>query len=594
MEQVNLALQSLLDQVTGFLDAYPLIEAWYTTVVRFVFPVLAILILAGMIRSLLNVPHTPEIWAKLTLPNGGVVPLTHWENIVGRSNASDVVLSYPSISRQHAALMRSEDGSWAVYDLDSTGGTTVNDLPVDGVAAVEDGDAIAFGGVPCLFAGVTAEERREQRETRRRISRPVSPWGSLIVLTIWQVLAGLQLIISAGTEASVNIPLAFLGLTAVMWLYFLGMRAMHRIGFEMEIIAFFLSTLSLGITASSAPGALFKQFLAICLGLVLFVILGVFLRDLSRTQQIRWLMAAGAIGLLGITLVLGSSKYGAKNWLSLGGMSFQPSELAKICYIFAGSATLDRLFRKRNLGLFIVLTGVCLGCLALMSDFGTAAIFFVTFLVIAYMRSGDFATLSLICGGAVFGVGMILSFKPYILKRFAVWGHVWEDASGGGFQQTRTMSAAASGGLVGVGAGEGWLHRIPAGDTDLVFGMLCEEWGLLIAALAVLSIVTLAVFAVRACRAGRSSFYIIAACAATSLLVFQTCLNVFGAVDLLPLTGVTFPFVSNGGSSMLSAWGLLAFLKATDTRQNASFAIRLPSRRELKAEAKEVAAHEED
>ena len=147
-------------------------------------------------------------------------------------------------------------------------------------------------------------------------------------------------------------------------------------------------------------------------------------------------------------------------------------------------------------------------------------------------------------------------------------------------QPRRTMSAAASGGLVGVGPGEGWLHTVGAGDTDLVFGMLCEEWGLIIALLAVLSILTLAVFAVRACRAGRSSFYVIAACAATSMMVFQTCLNVFGAVDILPLTGVTFPFVSNGGTAMIASWGLLAFLKATDTRQNASFAIRLPSRRE--------------
>ena len=138
--------------------------------------------------------------------------------------------------------------------------------------------------------------------------------------------------------------------------------------------------------------------------------------------------------------------------------------------------------------------------------------------------------------------------------------------------------------LAGVGAGKGWLSGLPAADTDIVFGMLCEEWGLVIAVLTVLCIITLAVFAVRACRAGRSSFYTIAACAATSLLVFRTCLNVFGAVDILPFTGVTLPFVSNGGSSMLSAWGMLAFLKATDTRQNASFAVRLPSRRELRGE----------
>ena len=120
-------------------------------------------------------------------------------------------------------------------------------------------------------------------------------------------------------------------------------------------------------------------------------------------KKLRWLAAGAAIGLLVITLVLGTRQFGAKNWLRLGPLSLQPSEIAKICYIFAGAATLDRLFRKRNLWLFIVLTGACLGCLALMSDFGTAAIFFVTFLVIAYLRSGDWATLALITGGAVFG-----------------------------------------------------------------------------------------------------------------------------------------------------------------------------------------------
>ena len=145
-------------------------------------------------------------------------------------------------------------------------------------------------------------------------------------------------------------------------------------------------------------------------------------------------MAAGAIGLLSLTVVLyllglTGTKYGAANWLTIAGISVQPSELAKICYIFAGAATLDRLFRKRNLGLFILLTGVCLACLAYMSDFGTAAIFFVTFLVIAYLRSGDWATLALICGGGVFAVLTMLSLKPYILQRFATWGHAWQNAS---------------------------------------------------------------------------------------------------------------------------------------------------------------------
>ena len=593
MEALFALPQQRMDALTGWLAANPQLCGWFTSIVRFVFPVLALLILIRSIRSLLTVPHLPEVWAYLTLPNGSGEPLTHWENILGRGGACDVVLNYPVVSRQHAALIRREDDTWTVHDLGSTGGVTVNGAAVEGSAPVAYGDVLGLGGVETVLLPVSPEEKAQRRH-RRRAAKPASPWLGLVLLTVFQVLCALQLILSAGAQATLNLPGAFLCLSLVMWLYFLTMRLLRRVGFEMETIAFFLSTLSLAITASSAPSALFKQFLALLLGLVLFLILGVFLRDLERAKHIRWLMAAAAIGLVSVTLVLGSApQYGAANWIRLGALSLQPSELAKICYIFAGSATLERLFRKRNLGLFIVLTGVCLGCLALMSDFGTAAIFFVTFLVIAYLRSGDFATLSLITGGGVFAVLTMLSLKPYILRRFATWGHAWENASAGGYQQTRAMSAAASGGLVGVGPGEGWLHRVAAADTDLVFGMLCEEWGLIIAALAVLSVFTLAVFAVRACRAGRSSFYTIAACAATSMMVFQTCLNVFGAVDLLPLTGVTFPFVSNGGSSMLASWGLLAFLKATDTRQNASFAIRLPSKKQGKRLATPVRPEEE-
>lgn len=550
---------------------YPEAFGWYTLILRLVFPLLALAMLVRIIRSLIKASPKPEVWAYLSLPNGASEPLTHWENILGRAESCDVVLNYPVVSRQHAALIRRADESWTLYDLGSKSGVTVNGTPAgpDGTA-VAFGDVLGMGGVETVLLPVSDQETQNRRKTD---ARPVSPWGSLVLLTLFQVLTALQFLFSVDEEHLLA-PASFLLLTAVMWLYCVTMRSLGRIGFEIETTAFFLSTLSLAVTASSAPAAVPKQLIAVVLGLFFFLVLGLFLRDLERVKKIRWLMAAGAIGLLSLSLVAGQVKYGAANWISIGGVSLQPSELAKVCYIFAGAATLDRLFRRRNLGLFIVLTGACMGCLALMSDFGTAAIFFVTFLVIAYLRSGDFATLALICGGAVFGVFMLVSIKPYILRRFAAWGHAWEQASDGGFQQTRTMSAAASGGLIGAGPGEGWLHRVSAADTDLVFGMLCEEWGLVIAVLAVLCIAALAVFAVRCCQAGRSSFYTIAACAATSLLVFQTALNVLGCVDILPLTGVTFPFVSNGGSSMLSSWGMMAFLKAADTRSDASFAIR--------------------
>ena len=579
MEEFTALIAWAAQALAAWRQANPILAEGVSFACRLLAPMLTLLILVRTIRSLLTVPAQPEVWAVLGLPNGVKVPLTRWENIMGRSPSADVVVNYPSVSRQHAAIIRrGDDADWTVYDLGSKMGTSVNGQPVEGSAPVTVGDTVELGGVPMVLIPVDDKELSEQVARRRR-QVPISPWLPLIALTALQVLCGFQLFMAGGAEASPNIVLSFLALPVMMWLYFLLMRATGRVGFEMEIIAFFLSTLSMAVTTSSAPSSLPKQMIALILGLGLFLVLGLLLRDLKRVQKLRWLMAAGCIGLLTSTLVLGTSQFGATNWIRLGPLSFQPSEIAKICYIFAGAATLERLFRKRNLGLFLVLTGVCLLCLAGMSDFGTAAIFFVTFLVIAFLRSGDWATLSLICAGAVFGVFMIVQMRPYILSRFSTWLHAWENASSGGYQQVRTMSAAASGGLIGVGPGEGWLHRIGAADTDLVFGMLCEEWGLIVAVLAVVSILTLVVFAVRACRAGRSPYYTIAACAAGSLLVFQTALNVLGSVDLLPLTGVTFPFVSNGGSAMMASWGLLAFLKATDTRPNASFAIqqrRLP------------------
>ncbi len=578
-------LQRALDVITSVLAENPLVGAWYTTAVRFVFPLLALMILLGAIRSLWNVRNPDEVWAYLGFRDGTRLPITHWENIIGRAPSCDVQIDFPSVSRQHAALIKEDDGTWTVYDLDSKGGIKVNNLPVDGYAMVGDKDIVSFAGVPTVMIPVSADEKREQIQERKAEGRPKGMWGSLVLLTLFQVLTAVQLIVAGGDAADVTIPLTFTVFTLVCWGYFIVLRMFRRIGFEMETIAFFLCTLSLAVTGSTVPEELPKQLIAILMGLVLFLIIGFFLRDLTRAQKVRWYMGAIAVGLLAITLLIGSSQGGAKAWIRLGGMSLQPSEIAKICYIFAGSATLDRLFNKRNLGMFIVLTGICGGCLALQNDFGTALVFFVTFLVIAYLRSGDFAVLGLVCAGCFMGGMVLLTIKPHVASRFASWGHIWEDVYGAGFQQTHTLTAAASGGLIGVGAGKGWLSGLAAADTDIVFGMLCEEWGLVIAVLAVLCIITLAVFAVRACRAARSSFYTIAACAATSLLVFQTCLNVFGALDILPFTGVTLPFISNGGSSMLSAWGMLAFLKGTDTRQNASFAVRLPSRKELRGEA---------
>ena len=129
--------------------------------------------------------------------------------------------------------------------------------------------------------------------------------------------------------------------------------------------------------------------------------------------------------------------------------------------------------------------------------------------------------------------------------------------------------------------GNGWLQNMAgagAADTDLVFAYVCEEWGLLMGVIMIFALAVFGMFVVRSAKVGRSCFYTISACAAITIFMMQAILNVFGTVDILPLTGVTFPFVSRGGSSMMACWGLLAFIKACDTRRNASFAVKLPEK----------------
>ena len=329
----------------------------------------------------------------------------------------------------------------------------------------------------------------------------------------------------------------------------------------------------MSVAASSTPEDMYKQLLLTIAGVALFLAGGWWLRNLKRTSTMRIPVAVLAIALLGLNVATSDAVFGARNWLEFGGYSFQPSEFVKALYIYVGASTLDRLYRTRNLYTFIGFSAACVVALALIGDFGTALIFFVSFLVISFMRSGSIATVLLAVSGAGLAGFLAVSVKPYIAQRFAAWGHVWEDVYDKGFQQTRAMSAAASGGLFGKGAGAGWLENIFAANTDMVFALICEELGLIVGICMVLAVLTLAFFAVRSARQGRSAYYAIAACAAMSMMLVQLALNVFGSLDILPFTGVTFPFVSRGGSSLLACWMMMAYVKSADNRRNASFAV---------------------
>lgn len=552
----------------------PDITEYVLTGTKFALPLLAIWLLLRCVRSMLREKYEPETWAYLVDGNGERLPLNHWECIIGRAASSDVIVDDPAVSRVHASLIRDDMGGWTLSDIRSKSGTFLNGEEVGTGEPVEDGDAIAFADAEYTFQDIDEANLAALQQKRTPPGRFVGPGVSLLILTLIQAVLALEFTVTAEPGDVSMITVGFLSLAVTQWFCYLVMRSIRRSGFEPETLAFFLTTLGVAVVASSDPGDMLKQMILVLAGIALFFFLGWWMRDLRRVKSVRWMATIAAIGLLGINLVFSDAVFGAKNWLSIAGISIQPSELVKVVYIFAGAASLDRLFERRNLFGFILFSAVCVIFLALMGDFGAAVIFFATFLVISFMRSGSFATLFLAISGAGLAGFLVLSVKPYIAQRFSAWGHVWEDVWDKGYQQTHAMSAAASGGLFGQGAGEGWLKNIFAADTDMVFALLSEELGLIVAVCAILALIALALFAVRNAAHGRSTYYVIAGCAAISLMIVQMSLNVFGSLDILPFTGVTFPFVSKGGTSLISCWMLLAFIKATDTRRDASFVVK--------------------
>ena len=560
--------------IEAFASADPTYVNVFRSAMRFIIPILTILLLIRCIRPLLTFRREPEIWAWLCMPDGKKMPITHWENVIGRSKRSDVMIDFPTVSRNHAVLTRYDDGSWTITDAGSKDGVLVNGKPVQ-ICALEPEDVISIGGVEMTLKPISHRQEIRLAQLRTKAGTALDSTANLLLLSVMQCLFCLSFLLGGNAEYGKSILLGFGGILITQWLLLIFYICIRRTSFEVETLAFFLCTMGMATIAAVVPGEAVKQLLAMEMGMALFLAVGWSLRDLERVKKFRYLATVAGIGFLVITLLFGREYYGAKNWLVIGPFSFQPSELSKVCFVYAGASTMDRLLNKRNLILFIAYTILLCGCLALMNDFGTALIFFVAFLVIAYLRSGSVGTIALACTSLGFAGVIALKIAPHALRRFSIWRHIWEDPLDRGYQQTRALMCIASGGFLGLGAGQGWMKNVFAADSDMVFATISEEWGLLMSLLMVLCIVALALFTVRSAAVGRSSFYTIGACTASSILIVQTILNALGTVDVLPLTGVTFPFVSNGGSSMICAWGLLAFVKAADTRQNASFAVRM-------------------
>ncbi len=534
---------------------------------RYIMLGIVVFVTVRLLVALFSKKVSDPVRAKLvnTITGSGI-QLYDRETSIGRNKKCDIVLPFDTISRLHAVIAYRTRGV-VIFDTFSKSGVTVNGKVIDKKCFIRDGDVIGMGGIEYILRETKYKYIKDKSGLAGRPS-----YGVILVLLAIFNICSMFLNLHPGGEFSGQILVVYLGFIALHWLYYAFASFVMRINnFEFEMLAFMFTSVGLAIAGSIYPETVLKQLLAVVIGLVAFCAITAFLRFVDAAKHLRIFVAIGAIGILALTLLVAEPTNGALSWLSLGGISIQPSELVKVAFIFVGAVTLEKLQSIRHLTAYIVFAAVCVLELFVMYDFGAALIFFFTFIVIAFMRSGDVKTLALVCGVAAIGAVVILVAKPYVAGRFSTYLHVWEYMDEGGYQQTRTLIYSASGGLFGLGLGNGELRNIFAAAEDLIFGVVCEEFGIIMGFLIPLTYAVIAVWCIINANKSKSTLYAIAGVAASAMMLFQTMLSVFGITDLLPLTGVTLPFVSKGGSSIISCFCLFAFIKTIDTRTYASF-----------------------
>jgi cell division protein FtsW (lipid II flippase) len=309
------------------------------------------------------------------------------------------------------------------------------------------------------------------------------------------------------------------------------------------------------------------------IGVGAFIATLVVVRRVADLERYRYLFALVGIGLLLMPLapVIGRNINGARIWVRFGPVSFQPGEFAKIALaVFFASYLVERrelladvrvnAGQLRYLGPLLLAWGFSLVVMVAERDLGSSMLFFTLFVTMVWVATGR--ALYLGAGAVMFTAGSLLSISMFahVKERVVVWIDPWSRAATSGFQLVQAQFALAAGGFAGAGLGLGSPQKLPAAPTDLIFAVIGEELGLLGTAAILIAFVLLIGSGLRvAIRAGRPVEQLLAAGLTTAIGV-QAFIIIGGVTRLVPLTGVTLPFVSYGGSSLLGSYVLLALL----------------------------------
>ncbi|WP_462282713.1 FtsW/RodA/SpoVE family cell cycle protein [Ruminococcus champanellensis] len=398
----------------------------------------------------------------------------------------------------------------------------------------------------------------------------------LILLILLSHMSLLAIILFRGNyEAVTDVGLLAAIVLGTDLIYFCVLRLMRQATYTADFALVLLLNMSVIFQSCfGGVGFAFKHYLMAVGAFVFCQIAYLLTRDAVVTERRKPIYYV-LFGVLMLSILLFTGSRGI--WIDLGFITLQPSEFLKPVFVLLCATSISaQQNKKKALGFMIVRDNwYVYGCTVLIvllqwwcRDLGSLP----TFLAVAgcglicricYPRAKLSKKLiaGLCAGGAVLAAVAVKIAPAYVLER--LHADIWKDPSGSGYQQCKALIAIAEGGWFGKGPGQGTLHKVAASNTDIVFSTICEEWGLLMALLSIFTI--LLILCTCLTNTPRSYYHACIVNGVVAVFVVQMTLNIFGSCNLIPFTGVTIPFISQGGSSMLTSGFLVGLLKATQS-----------------------------
>lgn len=303
-----------------------------------------------------------------------------------------------------------------------------------------------------------------------------------------------------------------------------------------------------------------KQFIIAAAATVIAFIIPVIVRKLKFLAKLKWFYAILGILCLGVVLVLAQTSGGAKLSITVAGINFQLSEIVKITFVFYMASSLQKDTSFRNVVITTVIAAMHVGILVLSTDLGTGLVFFMTYLVLIYVSTRKpLYALAGLGGGSLAAVGAYFLFN-HVRNRVLWWKDPFADYDNA-YQIVQGMFAIGAGGWFGTGLCLGSPKTIPLATNDFVFASICEEFGGLFAICMILICMSLFLMIVNISMQIQNPFYKLVALGLGTEYAFQVFLNIGGTSKFIPLTGITLPLVSYGGSSVMSTIIMIAIIQ---------------------------------